>query len=125
MNHTNISLADLQYEIEEKDLYVKKLKLVSQDQWLEQERINLFEKQIERPEQISLVSSVVTVKSSKSDIETKFQNVDEPSLKENRSVLTLQSNFEDYKAECLKYMIPPCSKMSEIGEITEIEFQVH
>lgn len=127
MSYTNISVADLQYEIEEKDLYVKKRELISQDEWFEQARLSLIERSVESE---SSLGSERSSKESESEVQDKEgeelqEDEEEPPLKRSRSVLTFQSKFPEYQAECLKYMLPPWSKMCAVGEITQLNLEVH
>lgn len=120
MSCTNISLADLQYTIEEKELYVKERELMSQDEWLEQARKSLFEaderidKSISSSEEGSVVES-----------DEEFQaDEEESSPEKSNSVLTVLSKVDEYRSECLKYMIAPCSMMNSVGEITQLNLEV-
>lgn len=130
MSCTNISLADLQFTIEEKDLYVKERELISQDEWLEQARKSLIENKHENDEEeLSLERFSEEAASLESDEnELQIANDNEEDSFENtrsKSVLTILSKYEEYKAECLKYMIPPMSFMTTIGEVSHLNLEVH
>lgn len=130
MSYTNISVADLQYEIEEKDLYVKQRELISHDEWFEQARLSLIERSVESKSSLGSERSSEESESEVQDeadeaLQEDEEETYEPPLKRSRSVLTFQSKFPEYKAECLKYMVPPWSKMFEIGEITHLNLEVH
>lgn len=125
MSCTNVSLADLQYIIEEKDLYVNERELISQDEWLEQVRKSLIEVD-ERPEKVSSSEEGLSMESDEeSEVDDDDEKPPGPFAEKSRSVLTLLSKFDEYKAECFKYMIAPCSMMSSISEITHLNLEVH
>lgn len=125
MSYTNISVADLQYEIEEKDLYVKQRELISHDEWFEQARLSLIERSVESESSLGSERSSEESESANEELQEDEEETYEHALKRSRSVLTFQSKFPEYKAECLKYMVSPWSKMCAVGEITHLNLEVH
>lgn len=132
MSYTNISPEDLKRIIEYKDLFIKERKLITQDEWLEHQDDEEFLGEEESED--DPLDELEAALDDKVSIDENEEFVDEeeeesifeiPSKDDIREPSTsFPSEYEAYKAECVKYSLHPLSLMKEIGRIKQLNLNV-
>lgn len=131
MSYTNISPEDLKRIIEYKDLFIKEKQLITQDEWLEHQDDEEFlgeeESEDESLDELEdALDDKVSIDEDEEFIDEEEESIFEiPSKDDIREPsISFPSEYEAYKAECVKYSLHPLSLMKEIGKIKQLNLNV-
>lgn len=131
MSYTNISPEDLKRIIEYKDLFIKEKQLITQDEWLEkhddEEFLGEEESEDESLDELEdALDDKVSIDEDEEFVDEEEESIFEiPSKDDIREPsISFPSEYEAYKAECVKYSLHPLSLMKEIGKIKQLNLNV-